>query len=99
MLIHAVERPEVAPFRVSDRFHMQIVYFMTPGGEAGVPKLAEGHYWIRAADAKKWLDEGVVEVVSPLSAETKAEIELTEEQENWLEWLVEHGVEHVRLVR
>jgi hypothetical protein len=99
MFIHAVDRPEVSPFRVSDKFHMQIVYFMTPGGNEGVPKLAEGHYWIRAVDAKKWLDDGGVEVVSPLSADTKAEIELTEEQESWLEWMVEHGVEHVRLVR
>jgi len=99
MLIHAVDRPEVTPFPVSNRFHMQIVYFMTPGGEQGIPKLAEAHYWIRAVDAKKWLDDGEVEVVSPLSADTKAHVELTEEQEAWLEWMVAHGVEHVRIER
>jgi hypothetical protein len=39
----------------------------------------------------------VVEVVSPLAATSTAEIELTEEQELWLEWMIEHEVERIRL--
>jgi hypothetical protein len=39
----------------------------------------------------------VVEVVSPLDAESKAEIELTDEQEAWLQWLVDHQIQHVRI--
>lgn len=96
MLLIAVHRPEVAPLQVSDRFRQQIPYFMTPGGEPGVPALAAGEYWIRQAEARRWLDDGCVSVVSPLSAEAKAEIELTEEQEEFLEWLLANGIEHIR---
>lgn len=96
MLLVPVSRPEVPPLRVSDRFRQQLPYFMTPAGEPGVPPLAAGEYWVRCEDARRWLEEGCVSVVSPLSAEAKAEIELTEEQEEFLDWLVRNGVEHVR---
>lgn len=95
--VHAVNRPDVAPLAMSDRFKTQVVYFMTPAGEPGVPALGPGEYWIRQEDARRWLDEFVVSVVSPLDAAAKAEFELSEEQEAWLEWLVAHGIEHVRL--
>jgi hypothetical protein len=70
---------------------------MTPAGSAGVPTLGPSEYWIRREDARQWLDELVVRVVSPLDAEAQAELELTEEQEDWLEWLVKHDIQHVKL--
>jgi hypothetical protein len=97
MRVFAVDRPELPPYEMPARFKTDVVYFITPAGEHGVPKLASNEYWIRLDDARKWLDELVIEVVSPLDAAAKAEIELTEEQERWLEWMVAHGVEHVRL--
>jgi hypothetical protein len=39
----------------------------------------------------------VLLLVSPLDSENQAEVELSEEQEAWLEWLVAHGIQHVRL--
>lgn len=97
MLLTAPNRPDVPPLTLPDRFRMEIVYFMTPPGEGSAPgKLAEGDYWIDAADARRWLDELVVYVVSPLDAENKAEIELTEYHEAFLEWLLAHNVQHVR---
>jgi hypothetical protein len=50
-------------------------------------------------DAKTWLEDLVIEVVSPLSAEIKAEVEINEDQERWLQWLVSNNVEHVRIER
>jgi hypothetical protein len=97
MKVVAVDRPEVSPLEMSERFKFQIVYFMTPSGEHGAPALAPGEYWIRLDDARKWLEELVVYVVSPLDAASQAEIELTEEQEAWLEWLVANNIERVRL--
>ena len=79
-----------------DRFRQEIAFFMTSSGESGVPKLGAGEYWIRLADAKSFLDEGCLRIVSPLDSATKAEIELSEEQENWLEWMVANNIEHVR---
>lgn len=97
MRVIAVDRPEVTPFTMPERFRTDVSYFMTPKDEPGVPKLGSNEYWIRLEDAKKWLDEFVVLVVSPLSAEVKAEIELTEDQEAWLEWMVEHEIQHIRV--
>lgn len=97
MKVIAVDRPDVAPFEIADRFRSEIVYFMTPPGDAGVPELKTDEYWIRLEDAKTWLDEFVFWVVSPLDAESKAEIELTEEQESWLEWMVANQIQKVRL--
>ena len=99
MYIHSVEKPDLPPFPMPDRFRTEIVYFMTPSGDHGVPPLPPDEYWIRLEDAKRWLDEFVVSVVSPLDAESKAEFELTEDQEAWLEWMVKNEIQHVRLVR
>ena len=97
MRVYAVDRPELAPLEMSARFKRDIAYFMTPSGEQGVPSLGEGEYWIRLDEARRWLDEGVLTLVSPLDSENRAEAEITEEQETWLEWMVAHQVQHVRL--
>lgn len=97
MRVCAVGREDVPAFTMPDRFRTEIVYFMTPGGRDGIPNLPEGEYWIRLDDARRWLDELVLRIVSPLDAEAQAEIELRDDQEAWLEWLVQHGVEHVRI--
>jgi len=94
--VHAVGQ-DLPPLEMPGRFKHDVTYFMTPPGEQGVPPLGPGEYWIRLEDARRWLDEFVVLVVSPLDSESKAEIELTEEQESWLEWMVENEVEHIRL--
>ncbi len=97
MKIYAVDKPDLTPLEMPARFKLEVVYFMTPPGEHGVPKLPPGEYWIRLDDARRWLDEGAVYIVSPLDAASKAEVELSEDHERWLEWMVENEVEHVRL--
>jgi hypothetical protein len=95
--VHAVDKQGLPPFAMPDRFKTQVVYFMTPAGEPGVPPLGPHEYWIRREEAQQWLQDFVVSVVSPLDAASKAEFELTDEQEAWLEWMVAHEVQHVRL--
>jgi len=97
MRVIPVGRPELAPFEMPARFKHDIAYFMTPPGERGAPKLPAGEYWISLDEARRWLDEGVLKLVSPLDSENAAEVEISEEQENWLQWMVDHGLEHVRL--
>ncbi|TVS13280.1 MAG: hypothetical protein EA424_21670 [Planctomycetaceae bacterium] len=98
MKIYSVEKPDLPPWEMPDRFRTQIVYFMTLPGTDEVPQLPPGDYWIRLEDSRRWLDELVVQVVSPLDAEVKAEIELSDEQEAWLQWLVDHQIQHLRTV-
>lgn len=93
----AVDRPEVPPCEMPNRFRHDIAYFMSVPGEGTVPALPAGDYWIDLARARAWLDDGVFSVVSPLDSASQTEVELTEEQETWLSWLVAHGVERVRL--
>jgi hypothetical protein len=97
MHVVAVNRPELPPFAMPDRFRLDVAYFMTPGDHPGAPALGPNEYWIRQEDARRWLEDLVVLVVSPLDAENQAEIELTEEQEAWLQWMVDNEVEHIRL--
>ena len=97
MRVYAVGRSEIAPLEMPARFKHDIAYFMTPAGDRGVPQLASGEYWIMQDDARRWLEDGVLLLVSPLDSESKAEVEISEDQERWLEWLIEHNVQHVRL--
>jgi len=98
MKIIAVDQPQASPLQMPDRFRMEIPFFMTPPGEKNAPaSLGENEYWINLDEARVWIDEGVVYVVSPLDAENKAEIELTEYHEAFLQWLVANNVQRVRV--
>jgi hypothetical protein len=97
VLVIPTDKTTVAPLNMPDRFRKEIVYFMSPADGVGAPTLGQNEYWIRAADAKKWLEDGVFTLVSPLDAESVAEIELTEEQEIWLEWMVQHQICTVKI--
>lgn len=92
-----VTQPDLAALEMPDRFRTEITYFITPAGEPGVPELAAGEFFVRQAQAQQWLEDFVVEVVSPLAAEVKAEVELSEDHERWLEWMINHQLEHIRL--
>ena len=96
-LVYAVEQPDLPPFSMSDRFRHEITYFAVPRGEPDIPKMGAGEYWIRRDDALKIYDDGVIVLVSPLDSASRTEIELSEEQEAWLEWMNQHEIEHVRL--
>lgn len=96
--VYAVDQPELPPFEMPDRFRHDITYFCTSPGEEGAPAiLPEREYWVRLQDARQFYDDGVIRVVSPLDSETRAELELTEEQEAWLEWMIKNNIEHVRI--
>lgn len=92
-----VDRPEVAPRPITDRLRTQLVYFMTAPDAPGVPSMGAHEYWIARDDVARALDDGVLVLVSPLDSENRTEVELTDEQEELLEWLRDHGVQHVRV--
>lgn len=96
-LVYAVSQPDLPPFKMSDRFRHDIAYFMSIPGEDGAPTLAEGEYWVSQEKARKWLDEGTLSLVSPLDSQNRTEVELSEEQEAWLEWMVKYEIERIRL--
>lgn len=95
--VTAIDRSDLAPLVMSDRFRTEIAYFMSLPGTPGVPELGPHEYWVDSTEAKKWLDEGVFHLVSPLDSESQAEVELSEEHEAWLEWLLAAGAQHLRI--
>jgi hypothetical protein len=97
-LVVPLDRTAIAPRPISSRLQSQLVYFMSAPGTPGVPALNEGEYWFAAPDVARWVDEGVFYLVSPLDTANMTEVELTEEQEAFLQWLKASQVQHVRVV-
>jgi hypothetical protein len=96
--VHAVNRPDVPACPMPARFRHDVTYFATPAGTMDAPvTLGDREYWIRTADSARILDDGVITIVSPLDSASRTELEITEDQERFLEWLTLHGVQHVRI--
>ena len=95
--VFAVERPDLPPFQMPDRFRHDITYFVTSPGERGAPtNLAEGEWWVRLEDARDVYDGGTIRIVSPLDSASTSELEISEEQEAWLRWMIDNRIERVR---
>jgi hypothetical protein len=97
MKVHAADQTNIPPIDMPDRFRHDIAYFITPSGEGDIPELPDGDFWISTDDARRWLDDLVFEIMSPLDSQNVAEVEITDEQEAFFEWLLQHKVNHVRL--
>ena len=92
-----VDNPTAPPLAISARLRSQLVYFMTPPDESHVPPLQPNDYWIDAKHSAQWFADGVFELVSPLDEEHPTVIELSEEQEAFMEWLTTHHIQHIRV--
>jgi hypothetical protein len=82
---------------ISDRLRSQLVYFTLPAGSPGIPPLAEDEFWFDPEEVARWVDDGVISLISPLDTAKMTEVELDEEQESLLGWIAKEGVRHVRL--
>ena len=92
-----LDKPAVRPLEISARLRTQLVYFMSAPGEAGVPALGEAEFWFKADEVARWHEDGVFYLVSPLDIDNTTEVEISEEQENFLAWLKNQGVQHVHI--
>jgi hypothetical protein len=97
VLVYAVDRPELPPFPMPDRFRHEVAYFMDFPADQGRGQPPAGEYRIDLGQAQAWYDQGAILLVSPLDSENRTEVELSEEQENWLEWLLANQVSRIRL--
>lgn len=97
VLVYAAGRADIPPHTMSDRFRHDVAYFMQIPAEGG-GELPTGEFLIDLAQARAWFEDGVISLVSPLDSQNRTEVEISEEQEGWLEWLLAHQVNHIRLV-
>ena len=93
-----VGRPEIPPRVISPRLRSQLVYFSGLPEEGETAPLGEGEYWFVASEVDKWVDEGVFYLVSPLDTANMTEVELSEEQEEFLNWLQKLKIQRVRVI-
>ena len=96
-LLVPVDQSAAPPLAISSRLRSQLVYFMTPSDAPHVPPLQANDYWIDAEHSAQWFADGVFELVSPLDGEQRTVIELSEEQEAFLEWLTTYHIQHIRV--
>ena len=92
-----VGRSEVNPREISPRLRSQLVYFSGIPPENESVDLGEGEYWFVSSEIDRWVDEGVFYLVSPLDTANMTEVELSEEQEDFLGWLQKHKINRVRV--
>ena len=87
-------KTKIAPYEISDTLRNQLPYF-TEGKihDTGDPD----EFFFPIARTTELLEDGVFYVVSPLDDQNQAEIEITDEQEDLLEWLVSNQIEEVRI--
>jgi hypothetical protein len=94
-----LDKPELTPRPISPKLRSQLVYFASPANAPGTgaetPDPAE--YWFDPDNVVRWLADGVFHLVSPLDTANMTEVELTEEQEDFLSWLSAEGVRRVRI--
>ena len=97
LVLTPVDRPEIVSRPISERLRSQLVYFGVPSGSPGVPALGDAEYWFDHVEVTQWLDDGVISLISPLDTAHMTEVELSEEQESLLAWILKQGVRHVRV--
>ncbi len=97
ILVIPLDREGVAPRPISPRFRSQLIYFIGSPSAPAAPALSEGEFWFDRDEVDRWLDDGVFYLVSPLDTANMTEVELSEEQEDFLTWLKSSDVRHVRV--
>ena len=97
LVLVPLNRPDVPARAITERLRNQLVYFMTARDTPDLPPLGELDFYFAPAEVATWVDEGVFLLVSPLDTDAMTEVELSEEQEAFLQWLQDKQVCHVRL--
>lgn len=93
-LAAAVDKPELEPYEISRTLRGQLHYFTE--GEIRDNNRPDD-YFFPLEHTSELLDAGVFYLISPLDDRNRAEIEITAEQEVFLEWLVSNEIERVHV--
>ena len=93
-LVYSLNILEIEPYEISPTLRKQLQYF-TEGEIRDTQKPDE--YTFPLERTSELLEDGVFYIVSPLDDKHQAEIEITDEQEDLLDWLVSNGIDHVRV--
>jgi hypothetical protein len=93
ILATALDRDGVTPRPLSPRLRSQLNYFVAASSGPHV----DNEFRFDPDEVRRWVDDGVILLVSPLDTAHATEVELSEEQEDFLGWLLAHEVWHIRV--
>jgi hypothetical protein len=97
-LVFAVDQPALEPYEISQMLRGQLHYFTEGTGSRGGKESGNSdEFFFPLHLTSELFEEGVFYVISPLDDQNQAEIEITEEQEDFLDWLVSNKIERVRI--
>jgi hypothetical protein len=90
-----LDKTGIDPYEISATLRKQLPYFT----EGRIQDTSNpDRFFFPIARTSELLEDGVFYVVSPLDDQNQAEIEITDEQEDLLEWLVSNQIENVQIM-
>lgn len=84
------------PFPITPSLRLQIQTFLEQKTEADDQRLAANEYEINLDDIKRWSDDGMIWMQSPLG-EHAAGVELSFEQIELCDWLLQNTVKRLKI--
>jgi len=95
--IVSVKPTGVQPFAISATLRKEINYFMRAKSAEDEQRLAWNEFEVDLIDVARWAERGAIRMVSPLAGSQFAEVELTFEQLDLLDWLIAGQVTRLRV--
>ena len=89
----AVEEPSL----ISATLRNQLNYFVVTKSPEDEARLAPNEFEIDLLDIARWAESGTIRMVSPLDSSHFAEVELSFEQLDLLDWLLARQVKRMRV--
>ncbi len=95
--IIAVEPRLEEPLLITSTLRNQLNYFVITKSREDEARLAPNEFEVDLNDVARWAESGVIRMVSPLDSSHFAEVELSFEQLDFLDWLLAGQVTRLRV--
>jgi hypothetical protein len=95
--IISVDPASAEPFALSATLRNQLNYFVSTKTAEDEQRLAPNEFQVDLNDVARWAESGALRLVSPLDSSHFAEVELSFEQLDLLDWLLAGQVKCLRV--
>jgi hypothetical protein len=95
--IIAVEPVVEEPLPITSTLRNQLNYFVATKSPEDEARLAPNEFEVDLGDVARWAESGAIRMVSPLDSSHFAEVELSFEQLDFLDWLLAGQVKRLRV--
>ena len=85
------------PLLISATLHNQLNYFVITKSREDEERLAPNEFEVDLLDIMRWAESGTIRMVSPLDSSHFAEVELSFEQLDLLDWLLAGQIKRLRV--